>query len=83
MSEVIYSASLLQVFMWSFVTIAFVSILEVVGIGMGIFRRNREDLCAPCERLRGHFSPSYWNRIGFRGVQITDRQLTDLHRSTE
>jgi hypothetical protein len=44
MGEVIYSAGPLQTFLWSFVIIAFLSILGIVGIGMAIFRRSEKTI---------------------------------------
>jgi ABC-type transport system involved in multi-copper enzyme maturation permease subunit len=42
MGQVIYSASLFQAFIWSFVTILLVSTLGVLGLGLSVVRRGEK-----------------------------------------
>lgn len=72
MSNVIYSASPLQAFMGSFEAFAFLFILGVVGLGMGILRRRQKALVRFVTGILGIFLMVIGATLAF----VTIRSMT-------
>jgi len=72
MNEVIYSASPFQVFIWSFVIVAFISALGISGIGLGIFRRKEK----PFVRLARGGAGVFLIAIGIALAYVAFRSMT-------
>lgn len=84
MGEVIYSVSPLQAFMGSFGTVAFLFVLGMVGMGMGILRRKQKALVRFVMGSLGVFLILSGSAVGFialrsitGGSQTFTAQLND------
>jgi hypothetical protein len=84
MGEVIYSASLLQAFRESFGVVAFLFVLGLIGMGMGILRRKQKVLVRFVMGILGVFLILAASAVGFialrsiaDGSQTFTAQLND------